>query len=309
MQRSFKQDQEQTAANAPDALTQLFLSPFKDHLDDPTISEICVNAQGGYWIEKAGISEMQYIVAPDVKNDNLERLARLLAGGSMQAVSIKNPLLSCTLPSGERVQIVLPPAARGGVAFSIRKKSSKKMSLDDYAAAGAFDKVSVSATRLDDIDAHLKDLAEKREIQEFITLAARARKNILVSGGTSSGKTTLLNAILQELDPAERILTIEDTPELDPPHKNRLSLISSKGGQGEANVTVQTLLEASLRLRPDRILLGELRGKEAYSYLRAINTGHPGSITTIHADTPKGSFEQLALMVIQAGHPFLTNKL
>lgn len=127
------------------------------------------------------------------------------------------------------------------------------------------------------------------------------KKNILISGGTSSGKTTLLSAILREIDSNERIITIEDTPEIYLHHKNHLSLIASKGEQGTARITIQDLLEASLRMRPDRILLGELRGKEAYSFLRAINTGHPGSITTIHADTPSGAFEQVGLMVMQAG--------
>lgn len=114
------------------------------------------------------------------------------------------------------------------------------------------------------------------------------------------GKTTLLNAILKEIDPKERIITIEDTPEIKPIHQNHVPLLASKGEQGIAEVTIQSLLEASLRLRPDRILLGELRGKEAYTFLRAVNTGHPGSITTVHADTPHGAFKQIALMVMQA---------
>jgi len=109
-----------------------------------------------------------------------------------------------------------------------------------------------------------------------------------------------LNAILKEIEPHERIVTIEDTPEVMPPQKNHVSLLASKGDQGQSKVTIQDLLEASLRFRPDRILLGELRGKEAYSFLRAVNTGHPGSITTIHADTPQGALEQICLMVMQA---------
>ena len=122
-----------------------------------------------------------------------------------------------------------------------------------------------------------------------------------MSGGTSSGKTTFLNAMLKEVPADERILTIEDTREVKPPQPNFLPLLASKGGQGLANVTIESLLQAAMRLRPDRIFLGEIRGAEAYSFLRAINTGHPGSISTVHADSPAGAFEQLSLMVMQAG--------
>ena len=153
--------------------------------------------------------------------------------------------------------------------------------------------------------AHGQNTSEDN-IMRFIERAAQTRKNIIVSGGTSTGKTTLLNAILKSVDEHERIITIEDTSELKPPQKNTLSLLASKGEQGQAKVTIQDLLESSLRLRPDRIFLGELRGKEAYSYLRAVNTGHPGSITTVHADTPRGAFEQIALMVMQ-GNVSLTH--
>ena len=123
---------------------------------------------------------------------------------------------------------------------------------------------------------------------------------MVISGGTSTGKTTFLNALLQEIPMDERIITIEDTREVNAPHGNLLNLIAAKGDQGKSLITIQDLLEASLRLRPDRIILGELRGKEAYTFLRAINTGHPGSICTLHADSPAGAIEQLSLMVLQA---------
>jgi type IV secretion system protein VirB11 len=175
------------------------------------------------------------------------------------------------------------------------------MDLADYANAGAFDAVDwVNDSDLKPHDAQLRALAEQKNFYEFIALAAKSKKNIIISGGTSTGKTTLLNAILKEIDPEERIITIEDTPEIKPIHQNHVPLLASKGEQGIAEVTIQSLLEASLRLRPDRILLGELRGKEAYTFLRAVNTGHPGSITTVHADTPHGAFKQIALMVMQA---------
>lgn len=277
-----------------------YLDVFQTYLTDPDISEICVNRPGELWIERAGSSAMERIECNDVKTDNLIRLAQQIARTTGQAINAENPLLSASLPTGERVQLVIPPASLDCV-LSIRKQVVKDMDLADYASAGAFAEVDwVKDSDLKSHDAKLRSLAEQRNFRDFISLAAKSKKNIIISGGTSTGKTTLLNAILKEIDPEERIITIEDTSEIKPVHKNHVPLFASKGEQGMAQVTIQTLLEASLRLRPDRILLGELRGKEAYTFLRAINTGHPGSITTVHADTPHGAFKQIALMVMQA---------
>ena len=185
--------------------------------------------------------------------------------------------------------------------MSIRKQLVKNLSLSDYRDNGAFDNTLGSRNnRPNDTDVHLARRLSDGDHAGFIRDAVRARKNILVSGGTSSGKTTFLNAIAKEIGPHERLITLEDTPEVELSQPNRVSLIASKGDQGEAKVGIHDLLEATLRLRPDRILLGELRGQEAYTYLRAVNSGHPGSITTLHADSPLGAFEQLALMVLQA---------
>ena len=135
----------------------------------------------------------------------------------------------------------------------------------------------------------------------FLRRAVRQRQTILISGGTSTGKTTFLNALLGEIPAHERIILVEDTPEIRLRGANGLGLVAVKGELGEALVSTEELLQAALRLRPDRIVLGELRGREAVSFLRAINTGHPGSFTTIHANSPNGALEQLALMVMQAG--------
>ena len=138
------------------------------------------------------------------------------------------------------------------------------------------------------------------EVEAPILLAeaVRARKNIIVAGGTSSGKTTFLNALLAEIPREERLLTIEDTEELRIEHPNAVGLIAARGRLAEADVSAEDLLIAALRMRPDRIILGELRGAEAFTFLRAVNTGHPGSMTTIHADTPQRAIEQLALLVV-----------
>ena len=135
----------------------------------------------------------------------------------------------------------------------------------------------------------------------FLIRAVRSRLSILVSGGTSSGKTTFLNALLREVPAHERIVLIEDTPEIQLRHANSLGLVTVKGELGESRAGTDDLLQAALRLRPDRIVLGELRGREVVSFLRAINTGHPGSFSTIHASSPSGALEQLVLMVMQAG--------
>jgi type IV secretion system protein VirB11 len=151
-------------------------------------------------------------------------------------------------------------------------------------------------------NAVLSDLIQKNNIREFLQKAILAKKNIIVSGGTSTGKTTFTNAALLSIPREERLITVEDAREIQlPQHPNKVHLLSSKGAQGRAKVTTQDLIEACLRLRPDRIIVGELRGAEAFSFLRAINTGHPGSISTLHADTPTMALEQIKLMVMQAG--------
>ncbi|HBQ55024.1 MAG TPA: P-type DNA transfer ATPase VirB11, partial [Erythrobacter sp.] len=135
----------------------------------------------------------------------------------------------------------------------------------------------------------------------FLREAIRQRRTILVSGGTSTGKTTFLNAMLGEIPRHERVVLVEDTPELRLPGENGVGLVAVKGELGEAKVTANELLQAALRLRPDRIVLGELRGAESVSFLRAINTGHPGSFSTVHANSLRGALEQLSLMVMQTG--------
>jgi type IV secretion system protein VirB11 len=277
-----------------------YMGLFEKYLNDPDISEICVNKPGGLWIEKAGEPEMLFIENKEITDDILWRLGRLVANYTDQSIAANKPLLSASLPSGERIQFATPPVSRFGVALSIRKQVMRDLSLDDYREMGAFESIKENSASKTDINQTLQCHLDAGEYQDFISAAIRAKKNIIVSGGTSTGKTTLLNAILKEIEPHERIVTIEDTPEVMPPQKNHISLLASKGDQGQSKVTIQDLLEASLRFRPDRILLGELRGKEAYSFLRAVNTGHPGSITTIHADTPQGALEQICLMVMQA---------
>ena len=277
-----------------------YLQPLQPWLEEDGVSEISINVPGKVWIEAAGKPREEFEV-PELTPDLLAQLSRQIAASTDQLINEEKPLLSAALPTGERVQVVAPPAAPNGYAFSIRKQVLRSMNLDDYAKQGAFDMTRLtSEMEVSDEVKALREALEKGDVQDFLTMAIRSRQNMVISGGTSTGKTTFLNALLQEIPMDERIITIEDTREVNAPHGNLLNLIAAKGDQGKSLVTIQDLLEATLRLRPDRIILGELRGKEAYTFLRAINTGHPGSICTLHADSPAGAIDQLSLMVLQA---------
>lgn len=278
------------------------LGPLRPWLDDDQVVEICANGPGEIFVERFGQAAMERHDLPELTTAAIRHLNERVAGHSGQSINEEHPLLSAALATGERFQGVLPPATTGGGAFAIRKQVIKEMGLCDYRKLGSFDRVKVaSAGEFSEIDRELCIHLDAGGIEDFIRLAVMNHYSILLAGGTSSGKTTFLNAILKEVPIDERIITIEDTREVRPIQANHLALVASKGDQGEARVTVENLLQASMRLRPDRIFLGEIRGPEAYSFLRAINTGHPGSITTVHADSPQGAFEQLALMVMQAG--------
>ena len=277
-----------------------FLEPFAALFAEEGIQEISINRPGEAWVERFG--DMRYEPLPQLTREHLYQLAHLVAQSTSQMISEEKPLLSATLPGGYRIQVVFPPAcADNGIAMSIRKQATLSYSLDDYERMGAFLETKAGKAVADPADAMLKDLYDRRDIKAFIAAAVKAKKNIIVSGGTSTGKTTFLNAALTEIPSHERIITVEDAREVNLTHiPNSVHLLSSKGGQGRAKVDTQMLIEACLRLRPDRIIVGELRGAEAFSYLRAVNTGHPGSIASLHADTPALAIEQLILMIMQA---------
>jgi len=270
-----------------------YLAPFREWLERDTVTEIIVNRPGELWIEDAAHPGMQRIAAPQIDDRLVQRLAEQVARVSHQGINREHPLLGATLPaegfSGARIQFCGPPATRRHWAMAIRRHRRLDLPLD------AYDTGPLRAPE----QAKMPDPAE--EPIAFLRAAIRARKTILISGGTSTGKTTFLNAMLGEIPPEERVVLVEDTPELRLPGANGVGLVAVKGELGEAKVTANELLQAALRLRPDRIVLGELRGAESVSFLRAINTGHPGSFSTIHANSLRGALEQLALMVMQTG--------
>lgn len=276
-----------------------YLAPLTGMLARPDVTDIYVNRPQEIWAETLG-GTIERHEAPGLDGATLERLARQIAALSHQGISREHPLLSASLPDGARVQIVGPPATRGPMAIAIRKHVTSDLSLGDYAAMGAFDGTR-HRTGHDAVKAQLAEMLDAGDIAGMLAAAVRARKNILVSGGTSTGKTTFLNALIREIPAEERLILIEDTPELHQHHDNLVGLLAVRGALGEARAGTTDLLAASLRMRPDRIILGELRGEEAYAFLRAINTGHPGSMTSVHADSAARAVEQIVLLVLQAG--------
>ena len=275
------------------------LAPFEAALARADVTDIYVNRPGELWIETLG-GTIERLEDEALTELVLARLARQLAALTHQGVSREHPLLAATMPDGSRIQIVAPPATRGPMALAIRRQLTQAMSLGDYESSGLFTDTRTSAgpSAADD---EIAGLVGERRFAEALALAVRARKNIIVSGGTSSGKTTFLNALLREVPNDERLILIEDTPELAADHGNMVGLVSVRGDLGEARVSTNDLVSASLRMRPDRIILGELRGPEALAFLRAVSSGHPGSMTTIHADSPEAAIQQLTMLVLQAG--------
>ena len=277
-----------------------YLAPLAEILARADITDVYVNVPGECWIETLD-GEVERREDSRLTEVALERLSRQIAAIAHQGISRAHPILSASLPDGSRVQIVSPPATRGPVAIAIRKHLARGMTLGDYTEQGAFDMVRQSREAAGSVTRSLRRLHADGAYGDLLSQAVKARKNILIAGGTSSGKTTFLNALLKEIPADERLITIEDAPELNQSHANMIGLIAARSQLSEADVSAEALLNAALRMRPDRILLGEIRGPEAFTFLRAINSGHPGSMTTIHADSPRLAVEQMALLVMQSG--------
>ena len=278
----------------------LTLRSLRPLLSTPDVTELCINRPREIFIETAVGWHREELAFADF--DWCRRLAKLIANVTRQRVDETSPLLSASLPSGERVQVVLPPATTVGcVAITIRRPASSVWPIEQLARGGVFGNSDCAGATATDIEAELLSLYEAKRFQAFLRLAVRARKNIIVSGATGSGKTTWTKALIQEIPGCERLVTIEDASELVlERHPNHVRLFYSKDDQGLARVTPKQLLECCLRMRPDRILLAELRAEEAFDYLRNVTSGHPGSITSVHATSAELAFEQLVLLVKQS---------
>lgn len=267
------------------------LEPFQRWLASDDVTEILVNKPGELWIETASGGRMTAVEAPEVDALLLERLAQQVARVTSQGVSRQQPVLGASLPGGVRLQFICPPATRAHPALAIRRHRAAALPLEAFASG------PIEPARRP----YWLDLDPVSDPVTFLRAAVAGRATILVSGGTSSGKTSLLDALMTGIGQEERLIVVEDTPELQLRHPNAVGLVSVRGPLGEARIGTDDLLQAALRMRPDRIVLGEMRGPEAWTFLRAINTGHPGSLSTIHANSTEGALAQLGLLSMQAG--------
>lgn len=276
---------------------ELTLRSLRPLLSNQEVTELCINRPGEAFLETRQGWRRESLPFADF--DWCRRLAKLVANSTRQRIDEESPVLSAALPTGERIQIVMPPAtSQGCVAITIRRPADSVWSMDELSASGIFRRCVSASNDLDETEKDLESLLKARRFEEFLRLAVRSRKNIIVSGPTGSGKTTFTKGLILEIAPEERLVTIEDAQELVlDKHPNSVRLFYSKDGQGQARVTPKQLLESCLRMRPDRILLAELRSDEAYYYLRNVNSGHPGSITSVHASSAELAFEQLMLLV------------
>jgi type IV secretion system protein VirB11 len=277
----------------------LTLRALRPLLANSDVMELCINRPTEVFLETRDGWRCEPLPFADF--EWCSRLAKLIANSTQQRIDATAPLLSASLPSGERVQIVMPPATTAGcVAITIRRPADQVWSIEDLGRRGIFRATRQAGQRLDDTEEELLRLLSASDFEEFMRLAVRCRKNILVSGPTGSGKTTWTKALIREIPCDERLVTIEDAKELVlDRHPNHVRLYYSKDDQGVARVTPKQLLECCLRMKPDRILLAELRAEEAFDYLRNVNSGHPGSITSVHATSAELAFEQLVLLVKQ----------
>lgn len=255
--------------------------PIQTYLDDDSVSEIMINGDQRVFIERDGrLAEITGDI--DFSRFNLQFASTTIARLAKDDIDERNPLLDARLPDGSRIAIAFPPISQGGPTLTIRKFRRRQFTLDEL--------VELGSIPVDVVD-HLRG-------------AVADRRTILVSGGTGSGKTTLLNALANLIDPAERIGVIEDTPELRISLPNVFMLQARREQQELAEVSIRQLVKAALRHRPDRIIVGEVRGAEAWDLLQALNTGHPGSLSTVHAETSTKALLRLAGLTLQGcRHP------
>lgn len=288
-----------------------FLEPFRPFLDDPSVTEIVVNRPGQVYTESRNGWRSHEV--PALTFERLKQLGVAAAKFAGENVLFQStvPILSAVLPDGERAQFVMPPACKAEtISVTIRKPSFQVRELETYVAESFFDRIhptdqvnSADGELLDRFK-HIHDMADaNRNRAAFLQRCVELGKNVVIAGETGSGKTTFMKALMQSIPVSERIITIEDVPELVyglPHHDNQVNLFYPSEGGSESTVTASSLLRSCLRMKPDRILLAELRGGETFDFLNACLSGHGGSITSCHAGSCAGVFEYLALKVLQS---------
>jgi len=254
------------------------LGPLSPLLRDPSVSEIMINGPDNIFIESKGL---QYRTASRFQSEShLQSIIQRIVEPLGRHIDAASPMVDARLNDGSRVNAVIPPLALDGSLVTIRKFPAKKLTIEDLENFGTL----------------------TRPMSLFLKEAVRARRNILVSGGTGSGKTTLLNILSQFIPERERIITVEDSAELKLSHENLCRLEARPANvEGQGRITIRDLVINTLRMRPDRIIVGECRGAEALDMLQAMNTGHDGSMTTCHANNPRDALSRLENMVMMAG--------
>ncbi|MCP4304655.1 MAG: CpaF family protein [bacterium] len=252
--------------------------PIDPFLSDPDVTEVMVNGPHQVWVEKAGrlsISDTRFVDAT-----HLERIIEKIVGQVGRRIDESTPMVDARLPDGSRVNAVIHPLAIGGPFLTIRKFSADPFTSDQLVSMGAF----------------------SEQVAGFLRRCVYGRLNVIVSGGTGSGKTTLLNVLSSFIPDTDRIITVEDAAEL---RLNQMHVLSLEGRppniEGKGRVTIRDLVRNTLRMRPDRIVVGEVRGGEALDMLQAMNTGHDGSLTTVHSNTPRDTLSRIETMVLMAG--------
>lgn len=270
--------------NAPDldikdAVAEVIgLGPIERLLADDTVSEIMVNSFEHIYVERAG--KLEKALEQFSNEGALRRAIDKIVLPLGRHVDEASPMVDARLPDGSRVNAVLAPLATKGSCLTIRKFTNKSLTIEDLISGNSL----------------------TQQAAEFLKFAVRCRQNIIVSGGTGTGKTTLLNVLSQEISEEERILTIEDAAELRLHHSNLISLEARpKNQEGVGAISIRELVINALRMRPDRLVVGECRGPEALDMLQAMNTGHAGSLSTVHANSARDALRRLEIMVLMGG--------
>ncbi len=279
-----------------DMLTE-YLIPLRDFLDDESLTEVCVNRPREVWTEgRAGW--VQHTVEA-MTFSHCRQLAVLIAAYNNKSISHEKPVLSAALPDRERVQVLMPPACESNtISITIRKPSLIDKTLAELNEEGAFDESQEILEGLQPVEHELLKLKQENRYMEFLDLAVRVHKNILIVGKTGSGKTTITKSLTRSIPATERLITIEDVHEIFlNQHPNKVHLFYSREDEGGSKVSPKQALASCLRMKPDRILLAELRGDEAWEFVKSVNTGHPGSISTMHANGAYEAFEQLTALI------------
>ena len=256
----------------------LGFGPIEALLGDPTVSEIMVNGTDEVFYEKEGRLYLSSVRFRD--SNHIMRIIERIVAPLGRRVDESSPMVDARLPDGSRVNVIIPPVAPKSPTITIRKFQADKMTIEDLIGLNSL----------------------TRELAEFFRACVQVRLNILVSGGTGSGKTTMLNALSAFIPDTERIVTIEDPTELKLQQGHVVSLEARPASlEGKGEVTQRDLVRNSLRMRPNRIIVGEVRGPEAFDMMQAMNTGHEGSLSTVHANSPRDALARIESMILMAG--------